>query len=123
MRDAAGVTRVSYDAVHAFRDECVGGADAQFKRKVLPEGVEAVRAEEGACEAEEGASEQGGGDCGEGGGGGGVEGAEDRVDEGGWTVAAQREEDRAFEERPERYQGLRRWVSVWYIIDDSESAL
>lgn len=60
---------MSYDPVHAVRDERVGGANGEFERKVRAEGVEAVGAEEGACECEEGAGEKGGRERGECGGG------------------------------------------------------
>lgn len=101
---------MSDDGVRAAGDERVGGADGEFECEVGAESVEAVDAEEGAGDGEEGAGEEGGG-----GGGGrgevrGKEGGEEEVEEwpgeGRWTVVAQREEDRAFEERPGPCQGL-----------------
>lgn len=101
-----------HDAVHAARYERVRGADRELEREAVPEGAEAVHAEEGAGEREERAGDEHGGGGGERGGvrgesGGGDERGEggreavvERVGELGRNVPAERHEDRGFEERP-----------------------
>lgn len=60
---------MTYDPVHAVRDERMGGANGEFEREVRAKGAEAVGAEEGACDSEDDAGEEGGRECGECGGG------------------------------------------------------
>ena len=89
------------DAVHALCDKGMGGANAEFKGKLLAERAEAVCTEESACEGENDAGEKGGGECGEiQGEYGGRDGVEERAGEGGWTISTQCKEDRAPEEPP-----------------------
>ena len=95
------------DAIHAVRNEGVGGMNAQLEREARAKGMETVDSEEAPYQNEKRANEKGGGqfskvrgEC------GGGERVEERAGEVGRTVSAQGKEDRALEERPEPYHRL-----------------
>lgn len=91
---------MSYDPVHAVGGEHVRGANGQLKCETGAEHVEAVCAQETACDGEERPREKDGCECGKRGGVGRDESGEEVVDgtgEAGGTVVAQGKEDRDFE--------------------------